>query len=67
MEEVAKNGSGEYRSPNCYKDGRDMTRSPFEPDASVGETRTDITGGFKWPHEKELPYAEQEKEERKSF
>ena len=28
MEEVARNGSGEYRSPSFYKDRREMTRSP---------------------------------------
>jgi len=67
MEEVARNGSGEYRSPNFYKDRREMTRSPLGPDASVEETRTAITRGFKRPQERELPYAEKEKEERKSF
>ena len=67
MEEVTRNRSGEYRSPNFYKDRREMTRSPLGPDASVEETRTAITRGFKRPQERELPYAEKEKEERKSF
>ena len=63
--EVARNGDGgEYRSPNFYKDRRDMTRSPLGPDASVEETRTAITRGFKRP---EPDFLEQEREERKSF
>jgi cell division protein FtsZ len=47
--EVARNGDGEYRSPNFYKERREMTRSPLGPDASVEETRTAITRGFKKP------------------
>lgn len=62
--EVARNGDGEYRSPNFYKDRREMTRSPLGPDASVEETRTAITRGFKRP---EPDYLSQEREERNSF
>lgn len=63
--QVARNGDGgEYRSPNFYKDRRDMTRSPLGPDASVEETRTAITRGFKRP---EPDFLQQEREERKSF
>lgn len=61
--EVARNGDGEYRSPNFYKERREMTRSPLGPDASVEETRAAITRGFKRPSE---PEKEQEPE-RKSF
>jgi len=64
--EVARNGDGEYRSPNFYKDRRDMTRSPLGPNASVEETRTAITRGFKRPGF-EPDYLEKEREERKSF
>lgn len=46
---MARNGEGEYRSPNFYKDRREMTRSPLGPDATVEETRTAITRGFKRP------------------
>lgn len=51
--EVARNGDGEYRSPNFYKERREMTRSPLGPNASVEETRTAITRGFKRPSEPE--------------
>lgn len=52
--EVARNGDGgEYRSPNFYKERREMTRSPLGPDASVEETRSAITRGFKRPEPKE--------------
>lgn len=61
--EVARNGDGEYRSPNFYKERREMTRSPLGPNASVEETRTAITRGFKRPSE---PEAEPEPE-KKSF
>lgn len=61
--EVARNGDGEYRGPNYYKERRQMTRSPLGPDASVEETRTAITRGFKRPFEPE----EEEEPERKSF
>ena len=47
--EVARNGDGEYRAPNFYKERREMTKSPLGPDASVEETRTAITRGFKKP------------------
>jgi cell division protein FtsZ len=46
---LARNGEGEYRSPNFYKERREMTRSPLGPDATVEETRTAITRGFKRP------------------
>lgn len=59
--EVARNGSGEYRSPNFYKERREATRSPLGPDASVEETRTAITRGFKRPERQEP------EPERKSF
>ncbi|KAL3766377.1 hypothetical protein ACHAW5_000916 [Stephanodiscus triporus] len=63
--EVARNGEGGgYRSPNYYKDRREMTRSPLGPDASIEETRTAITRGFKRP---EPSFLEEEEEERKSF
>lgn len=61
--EVARNGDGEYRSPNFYKERRELTRSPLGPDASMEETRAAITRGFKRPSE-----LKKEKEpERKSF
>jgi len=64
MSEVARNGDGgEYRSPNFYKDRREMTRSPLGPDASVEETRSAITRGFKRPE----PREDEEPKERKSF
>jgi len=59
--EVARNGDGEYRSPNFYKERREMTRSPLGPDASVEETRTAITRGFKKPEPEPAPT------KRKSF
>jgi cell division protein FtsZ len=66
--EVARNGEGEYRSPNFYKDRREMTRSPLGPDASIEETRTAITRGFKRPVEPAPPaYLKEEEDERKSF
>lgn len=62
--EVARNGNGgEYRPPNFYKDRRDMTRSPLGPDASVEETRTAITRGFKRP-DNSNPIAKREAEEK---
>merc|ERR1712238_332175 len=42
--EVVRNGDGEYRSPNFYKERREMTRSPLGPDASVKEMRIVVTG-----------------------
>jgi cell division protein FtsZ len=62
---VARNGDGEYRSPNYYKERREMTRSPLGPDATVEETRTAITRGFKRP-EQPSP-ASPKTEERGSF
>ncbi|KAL3789022.1 hypothetical protein HJC23_008169 [Cyclotella cryptica] len=56
---ATRNGDGEYRSPNFYKQRREMTRSPLGPDATVEETRTAITRGFKKP--------EPEPEQKKSF
>lgn len=53
-------GDGEYRSPNFYKERRELTRSPLGPNASVEETRTAITRGFKKP----MP---EPKVEKKSF
>jgi cell division protein FtsZ len=53
--------NGEYRSPNFYKQRREMTRSPLGPDATVEETRTAITRGFKKPE------PEPEPEKRRSF
>jgi len=53
--EVARNGDGEYRSPNFYKERREMTRSPLGPNASVEETRTAITRGFKKPEPEPTP------------
>ena len=68
LTEVARNGEGEYRSPNFYKDRREMTRSPLGPDASIEETRTAITRGFKRPVEPAPPaYLKEEEDERKSF
>lgn len=61
--EVARNGDGDYRSPNFYKERREMTRSPLGPDASVAETRAAITRGFKKPSEPK----EEKQPERKSF
>jgi len=61
--EVSRNGDGEYRSPNFYKERREMTRSPLGPDASVEETRAAITRGFKRPLELE----NEKQPERKSF
>jgi hypothetical protein len=58
---ATQNGDGEYRSPNFYKQRREMTRSPLGPDATVEETRTAITRGFKKPE------PEPEPERRKSF
>ncbi|KAL7525442.1 LOW QUALITY PROTEIN: hypothetical protein ACHAWF_004409 [Thalassiosira exigua] len=60
--EVARNGAGEYRAPNYYKDRREMTRSPLGPDATVEETRTAITRGFKRPEPEPEP-----EPEKKSF
>jgi cell division protein FtsZ len=64
--EVARNGEGGYRSPNFYKERREMTRSPLGPDASIEETRTAITRGFKRPEQPPAFLAEEE-QERKSF
>ncbi|KAL3811943.1 hypothetical protein ACHAXA_007223 [Cyclostephanos tholiformis] len=64
--EVARNGEGGYRSPNFYKERREMTRSPLGPDASIEETRTAITRGFKRP-EPAPAFLEEEERERKSF
>ena len=61
--EVPRNGDGEYRSPNFYKERREMTRSPLGPDASVEETRAAITRGFKRPLELE----NEKQPEKKSF
>lgn len=67
--EVARNGDGEYRSPNFYKERRELTRSPLGPNASVEETRTAITRGFKKPLDDgwQQRQDEGEREERKSF
>jgi cell division protein FtsZ len=37
------------RDPNFYKERRKATQSPLGPDASLAETRTAITRGFKKP------------------
>jgi cell division protein FtsZ len=58
---ASRNGDDEYRSPNFYKQRREMTRSPLGPDATVEETRTAITRGFKKPE------PEPEPEKKKSF
>jgi cell division protein FtsZ len=58
---ATRNGDGDYRSPNFYKQRREMTRSPLGPDATVEETRTAITRGFKKPE------PEPEPEKKKSF
>ena len=58
---ATRSGDGEYRSPNFYKQRREMTRSPLGPDATVEETRTAITRGFKKPE------PEPEVEKKKSF
>lgn len=60
--EVARNGDGEYKSGDFYKERRQMTRSPLGPNASVEETRRAITRGFKKPSE-----PEPEEIEKKSF
>ncbi|KAL7473247.1 hypothetical protein ACHAXS_014026 [Conticribra weissflogii] len=57
---AGRNGDGEYRSPDFYKERRQMTRSPLGPNATVEETRTAITRGFKKPEPEPEP-------ERKSF
>ena len=57
---VSRNGDGAYRSPDFYKERRQMTRSPLGPDATVEETRTAITRGFKKPEP-------EPQKERKSF
>lgn len=64
---VDRNGSGEYRPPTFYRDRREATRSPLGPDATVEETRTAITKGFKRPESRELDYLKQEEEERRTF
>ncbi|KAL7549292.1 LOW QUALITY PROTEIN: hypothetical protein ACHAWF_017295 [Thalassiosira exigua] len=60
--EVARNGAGEYRALNFYKKRREMTRGPLGPDATVEETHTAITRGFKRPEPEPEP-----EPEKKSF
>ena len=58
---ASRNEDAEYRSPNFYKQRREMTRSPLGPNATVEETRTAITRGFKKPE------PEPEPEKKRSF
>lgn len=44
-----KDGLEEERSPNFYKERRQLTTSPLGPDASLEDTRIAITRGFKKP------------------
>ena len=46
---ASTNGDGEYRSADFYKERRELTRSLLCPNATVKETRTAITRGFKKP------------------
>lgn len=41
--------SSDERDPNFYKERRKATQSPLGPDASLADTRTAITRGFKKP------------------
>ena len=59
--------SDDGRDPNFYKERRQATRSPLGPDASLEETRTALTRGFKKPVQSSLDANEESKKESRGI